>query len=296
MVGNIVKPILKNLLPAIKDGQTTLPFTRVIACVRSEASQKKLTDQYAEYGSVLTVSRGRNIEALKEADVTVLAVDPADMSDVLSEGGHGDIGNALSGKLVISVAAGWTKEKLEILLYGSKSEMDSYSNRAWIVRALPNVAMVVGQGLTVIEDDPTEPRLPREHLELSKNFFESVGKTVEVHPRLLNASAIVGGSTPAFWAIICDAFIDAAVAVGVPREEARTIIYQSMRGSAEMLQSGVHPGELRDQGTAPEGPTIGGIMALEEAGVRGHLGRALREAVTVARMMGDVEHPNDTRR
>ena len=65
-----------------------------------------------------------------------------------------------------------------------------------------------------------------------------------------------------------------------------------------MLQSGIQPGELRDMGTSPEGCTIGGVMVLEEAGVRGALGKALREAVTIARLMGsgkEDQHVNDTR-
>ena len=112
----------------------------------------------------------------------------------------------------------------------------------------------------------------------------------------MDATTAVGGSTPAFWAVICDAFIDAAVAVGVPRDQAKTMIYQSMKGTAEILQSGVGPGQLKEEGTSPEGCTIGGLMVMEEAGVRGHLGKALREAVTIARLMGKVEHVNDTRR
>jgi pyrroline-5-carboxylate reductase len=115
------------------------------------------------------------------------------------------------------------------------------------------------------------------------------------------ATTAVSGSTPAFWAIIVDSLIDAAVAVGLPRKLAQEQIYQSMRGSAEMLQSGIQPGELRDMGTSPEGCTIAGVMVLEEGGVRGVVGRALRESVTVARAMGKVGegeevHVNDTRK
>jgi pyrroline-5-carboxylate reductase len=71
-----------------------------------------------------------------------------------------------------------------------------------------------------------------------------------------------------------------------------------MRGSAEMLQSGIQPSELRDMGTSPEGCTIGGVMVMEEMGVRGTLGKALRESVTIARAMGcgkEDLHVNDTR-
>ena len=111
----------------------------------------------------------------------------------------------------------------------------------------------------------------------------------------MDATTAVGGSTPAMFAVIVDAMIDASVAVGVPREIAHTMIFQSMQGTASLLQSGVHPALLKDQGTSPEGCTIGGIMVMEEAGVRGHVGRALREAVTIARLMDGKRHLNDTR-
>lgn len=112
----------------------------------------------------------------------------------------------------------------------------------------------------------------------------------------MDAITAVGGSTPAFFAVICDAMIDAAVAVGLPREVAQIAVFQAMKGSAAMMQSGVLPAALRDQGTSPEGCTIAGVMVLEEKGVRGGVGRAVREAVSVARLMGDGGHVNDTRR
>ncbi|WXC59797.1 hypothetical protein SNK03_005657 [Fusarium graminearum] len=290
--GNITKPIVKNLLPAIKNGKTDLPFTKIIACVRSEASEKKLNEQFSEYSTALTVSRGDNVTAVQQGHVIILGVDPADIESVLTQDG---IREALSGKLLISVAAGWTKEKIEATIYGSETTKDNWSGRAWVIRTLPNIACMVSEGLIAIEKSPSKPEVPKEHRDLAKAIFTTIGETVEVPPRLMNATTAVGGSTPAFWAIICDAFIDASVAVGVPRADAQKMIYQSMKGSAAMLQSGLQPGDLRDQGTSPEGCTIGGIMVLEEAGVRGHLGRALREAVTTARLMETTAHVNDTR-
>ncbi|KAM0351105.1 hypothetical protein ACHAPU_002889 [Fusarium lateritium] len=290
--GNITKPIVKNLLPAIKDGKTDLPFTKIIACVRSEGSEKKLNEQFSEYSNHLTVSRGENVKAAQHGNVIILGVDPSDIESVLTQEGMRD---ALSGKLLISVAAGWTKEKIESTIYGSETTKENCAGRVWVIRTLPNIACMVSEGVIAIENSPSEPEVPKEYLDLTKNLFTTIGKTVEMHPRLMNATTAVGGSTPAFWAIICDAFIDASVAVGVPRTDAQTMIYQSMKGSAAMLQSGMQPGDLRDQGTSPEGCTIGGIMVLEEAGVRGHLGRALREAVTTARLMETTTHVNDTR-
>lgn len=280
-------------MPAIRDGRSTLPFKRIIACVRSEASQKRLQDQFSEYRDYLTVTRGDNAGAARQADVAILGVDPADVSTLLA---GEDLREALADKLLISVAAGWTRAKLEEALYGSATTTANHQGRARILRTLPNITSMVGQGLIAIADDPeADPPLEPEHLAVARDIFSSIGRSVELHPRLMNAATAVGGSTPAFWAIICDAFIDAAVAVGLPRAQAQEMIYQSMKGSAEMMQSGVQPGALRDQGTSPEGCTIGGIMVLEEAGVRGHLGRALREAVTLARLMETTTHVNDTR-
>lgn len=222
--------------------------------------------------------------------MVILAVDPADIESVLKQHGLQD---ALKDKLLISIAAGWTRQKLEQTIYGSETTHTNKSGRAWVVRTLPNIAAQVSQSLTAIET--SEPAPPDHYLQITTAIFEKIGRAVHVEPRLMNATTAVGGSTPAFFAVICDALIDAAVAVGVPRDLAHTMIFQSMKGTVTMLQDGMHPATLRDQGTSPEGCTIGGLMVMEEAGVRGHVGRALREAVTLARLMETTEHVNDTR-
>lgn len=217
-------------------------------------------------------------------------MDPADIENVLAQPG---IREALENKLLISIAAGWTRQKLEKTIYGGETTVENAGSRAWVVRTLPNIAAQVSQSLTAIE--VSEPTLPDEYLQVTTGIFERIGRTVQIPPHLMNATTAVGGSTPAFFAVICDAMIDAAVAVGVPRDLAHTMIFQSMQGTATMLQSGIHPALLKDQGTSPEGCTIGGLMVMEEAGVRGHIGRALREAVTLARLMETSSHVNDTR-
>ncbi|KAH7028777.1 FAD-linked oxidoreductase-like protein [Microdochium trichocladiopsis] len=274
-----------------------LPFKTYIACVRSEAGEQRVRTELLTTDpgdKTLCVHRGDNAAAVRLSQVVILAVDPADVESVLSRPGMAD---ALTGKLLISVAAGWTREQLEHTL-SSKSNSASNKdgvNKVWIVRTLPNIAALVSESITAIEEPA--PDLPPEHLELTEAIFSRIGETSLVPARLMDAVTAVGGSTPAFFSVICDAMIDAAVAVGLPREMARVMVVQSMKGSAEIMQSGgLTPAQLRDQGTSPEGCTIGGLMVLEEAGVRGHVGRALREAVTVARLMGKVAHVNDTRK
>ncbi|KAL2884512.1 hypothetical protein SGCOL_000460 [Colletotrichum sp. CLE4] len=288
--GNLGIPILKSLLDSAESKDNALPITQFIACVRSEKSEEALKARFSSAGDQLVVSRGDNIAALQKSDVVILGVDPADVEEVLSKPGTKE---ALKDKLLISVAAGWTRGKLEATIYGSETTPENTEGRAWVIRTLPNIAAMVSQSLTAIEI--SEPAVPAKYMELTEAIFNKIGKTVKIAPKLMNATTAVGGSTPAFFAVIADALIDASVAVGVPRDLAQTMIFQSMLGSATLMQNGLQPGSLRDQGTSPEGCTIGGLMVLEEGAVRGHLGKALREAVTVARLMGSDPHPNDTR-
>lgn len=251
---------------------------------------QRLADQFGHFQDRLTVFRGDNVQAAKKSHTIILAVDPADVRGVLTQTG---LYEALRGKLLISVAAGWTTQELERTLQASANVANDADDRLWVVRTLPNIAALVSESLTAIEEP--DPNMPSRYLELTNSIFQQIGKTVHIPAKLMDATTAVGGSTPAFFAVICDALIDGAVAVGVPRDMASTMIFQSMRGTAALLQTGVHPAILKDQGTSPEGCTIGGLMILEEAGVRGHLSRGLREAVTIARLMGTIPHANDTR-
>ncbi|UNI17798.1 Pyrroline-5-carboxylate reductase [Purpureocillium takamizusanense] len=285
--GNLGTAIISKLVGA----DAGLPFTKIIACVRSARSQASLEERFP--GTLLTVRRGDNAGAVRDSDVVILGVDPTEVEEVLGEAGVGD---ALAGKFLITVAAGWSRQRLETALYGDETTAETQPRRAYVLRALPNIAALVGHGLTAIETPASNP-LPERLVTLAESVFERVGRTTRLPPRLMDAATAVAGSTPAFFAIICDALVDASVAVGVPRQAARDMIAQSMRGSAALLQEGgLQASELRDQGTSPGGCTIAGVMVLEEGGVRGQVGRALREAVTVASLMGRVENVNHTRR
>ncbi|KAF2019445.1 pyrroline-5-carboxylate reductase [Aaosphaeria arxii CBS 175.79] len=290
---NLGTAILKSLLQAQSRGDGVPNCDRFVACVHSEGSEKRLSEQFADEkkSGKLSIRRGENVAAVEESTIVVLGVDPADVEETLRAEG---IKEALKGKLLISIAAGWTRAQIEDLLKPFTDSSASQIERTWVLRTLPNMAAVVSQSITAIEEP--EKGFPDHYREIADAILKQIGGTVNIQPRLMDAFTAVGGSTPAFFAVICDAFIDAAVAVGMPRAAAQSTIYQSMKGVAEMLQSGIHPGVLKDQGTSPEGCTIGGLMVLEEAGVRGHLGKSLREAVTLARLMGgDNPHVNDTR-
>ncbi|KAI9367598.1 pyrroline-5-carboxylate reductase dimerization-domain-containing protein [Aspergillus egyptiacus] len=297
--GNLGTAILKSLL-----SNNESLFSKYICCVQTESSAQRLRSQFPTAPNLQISTGGNTLQPIQDANVIILALDPSVIHAVLTTAG---LRPALAGKLLISVAAGWTAQKLEETLYSlsSSSSSDGHGNilpgtsqtskeEVFILRALPNIAAQVGQSLTAIEIDPTRP-IPPPHLDLTERIFSAVGKTLHVPPSLMDAATAVAGSTPAMFAVIVDAMIDASVAVGVPRQMAAQMVFQAMHGTAEMLQGGMHPGVVRDLGTAPEGCTIGGLMVLEERGVRGGVGRAVREAVTVARRMDGVGHVNDTR-
>lgn len=283
-IGNLGTAIINSLgsnPPAIKN---SVRFTRFIACVRTQNSESRLRERLSHLKN-LSISRNNNIKAVDDSAVIILATDPADVEATLTQPGFRDV---IADKILISVAAGWTQQRLYKTLYGNTTP------QARVVRALPNIAALVSQSLTAVESSVETPLSP-ECAEITDAIFNRIGRTVHVSPSQMEAITAVGGSTPAFFSVIVDAMIDAAVAVGLPRDLAHTVVFQSMQGTAGMLQSGIRPALLKDQGTSPEGCTIGGLMVLEEAGVRGHVGKALREAVTVARLMGKVPHVNDTR-
>ena len=274
--------------------------------MHSASSETRLNTLLAEPISSgrLSVRRGNNASAIARSGVIILAVDPAQVESMLAEDGVREAflqeEGEEKGKLVISVIAGLSRTHLSSLIQGDSNQggKNNKGKKPQILRTLPNVCAQVSQSLTALETP--SPDFPQTHLRTAEAIFSTIGKPLHISPAHMSATTAVAGSTPAFWAVITDALIDAAVAVGLPRPLAQAQIYQSMRGSAEMLQSGLQPGELRDMGTSPEGCTIAGVMVLEEMGVRGALGRALRESVTVARAMGgeggDRGHVNDTRR
>ena len=171
----------------------------------------------------MTIFRNRNVEAVQRSEVVILGADPADVESVLTQPG---LSQGLRGKLLISVVAGWTREKLEETLRGGLDDTIDYSgarsskeSRVWVLRTLPNIAALVSQSLTAIEEPG--PEMPSHYLELAELILQQIGRIVRVTPQLIDATTAVGGSTPAFFAVICDAMIDAAVAVGVPRTPPR---------------------------------------------------------------------------
>ena len=203
-----------------------------------------------------------NAEVVAQSEVIVLAVKPQVMAEVLAELRP----ELTADHLVVSIAAGVT---LATLARGLGADRR-------IIRVMPNTPAVVGEGAAgyslgaATSDDDERTVLA---------CLEAVGRAFRVPEGLLDAVTGVSGSGPAFVCLMIEALADGGVRVGLPRELATTLAAQTLLGTARMvLETGMHPGVLKDQVASPAGTTIAGLHALERGGVRG----ALIDAVEAA--------------
>ena len=205
------------------------------------------------------------------ADLILVCVKPADAAAVMTALVKAGL---RPGTLLISILAGVSTERLESLL----------GVRNPLVRAMPNTPCIVGEGMTVVcaGKNATDRDLAR-----ARQIFEAVGKCLPVEEKHFNAITALSGSGPAYQYLIMEAFADAGVRVGLPRQLALTLVAQTVLGSAKMVQStGRHPAALRDDVTTPAGCTIGGLLILEDGRVRSVLARAVEEATKIASHLG----------
>lgn len=199
---------------------------------------------------------------------------------------------ALNGKLLISILAGVPAEQIENTLYPDNSSV-AEQDRCRIIRAMPNTAAIVRESMTVIS---TAVPLPAELNKLVTWIFTRIGQVAHLPPASMDVSTALAGSGPGFMALVLEGMADGAVAMGMPRAEAQLMAAQVMRGTAAMVLNGEHPSLLREKVSTPGGCTIGGLLVLEENGVKGSLARSVREATVVASQLGQgVKNVNGTR-
>jgi len=211
-----------------------------------------------------------NREAVSFGEILVLAVKPGVIPAVLEE-----IGELItSEKLIISIAAGVPTRKIESSLAGP----------APVIRVMPNTPALVGQGAAAL---CRGTHATAEHLAAAKRIFDAVGLAVEVPEPLMDAVTGLSGSGPAYVFVMIEALADGGVRAGLPRGTALQLAAQTVLGSARMvLETGKHPGELKDMVTSPGGTTIAGLSVLESAGLRGTLIEAVSAAAERSKELG----------
>ena len=134
------------------------------------------------------------------------------------------------------------------------------------MRAMPNTPARLNEGMTCISYSDAVTEVEKE---VVRKLFLSVGKIEEIPEKLMNAAICANGSSPAFVYMFMEALADGAVKYGIPRDLAYRLVGQTVLGSAKMLlETGEHPGSLKDAVCSPGGTTIAGVAALEEHGLR----------------------------
>jgi pyrroline-5-carboxylate reductase len=249
--GNMAGALIRGLL----DGKAMTPdqirASDVSAERRRELSEKHHIETSAD-----------NEEVARWADVIVISVKPQIVDRILAP-----IAAALNeADLVISIAAGVPIEALEARL----------PPNARVVRAMPNTAAIALAGATAIA--PGAHATPGD-VEVARALFDAVGRCVVLDESLLDAVTGLSGSGPAYVMVIIDALADGGVKVGLGRDTALLLAAQTVYGAAKLqLDTGEHPGRLKDMVTSPGGTAIAGLHTLEAGGLR----RTLIDAVEAA--------------
>lgn len=195
-----------------------------------------------------------NQQVVQDSDVVIFSVKPQVVEKVVSQLKH----ELTEKKLLISVAAG---TKL--------SDLQKWSGSGRFVRVMPNTPAAVGEAATVISlgESATE-----DDGDLVAKIFGAIGKIWRADEKLLDAVTGLSGSGPAYIYLAIEAMADGGVAAGLPRDLALGLASQTVLGAASMvINSGKHPGQLKDDVASPGGTTIAGIHELERGGFRGML-------------------------
>lgn len=193
-----------------------------------------------------------NCKVAEEADVLILAVKPQMFDEVINQ-----IKDSIStDTLVISIAAGKTMDQIQ----------KAFGTHLKLVRCMPNTPAMVGEGCS---GTCRNEMVSDEEMDKCIRLLGSFGTVKEVPEGMMDAVGGVSGSSPAFVFMFIEALADGAVRAGMPRKLAYQFAAQTVYGSAKlMLETGMHPGELKDMVCSPSGTTIEGVRTLEEMGFR----------------------------
>lgn len=239
-VGNMGYPLLK----------ATMNTFGVNEVVYTDASLERM--QYVQKETGFPYEED-NISVVKQCKYLVLAIKPQFFAQVLNQ-----IKKVVTkDHVVISIAAGITIDTIK----------DNLTEAIRVIRAMPNTAAMVLKSMTGISY--SHDQFTDEELAVADRFFKSFGRYEVFEERLMNAVVCANGSSPAYVYMFIEALADSVVNYGIPRDKAYTLVSQTLIGAASMvLETGEHPGRLKDNVCSPGGTTIAAVKALEEHGLR----------------------------
>lgn len=240
-----------------------LKSEEIIISTKTEASSKKLRDEF----KVATTLDSKTVA--KESETIILAVKPNMYKSVVEE-----IKSELTeDKLIITIAAGISIENMEEWL----------GDDLKIIRTMPNTPALVGQAMSAVCPNKN---VSEEELKYCINIFESFGECEVLEEKYFDGFIAVAGSSPAYVFMFIEAMADGAVKLGIPRAKAYKMAAQSVLGSSKMvLETGKHPGELKDMVCSPAGTTIDAVVELEKLGFRNSVIQAMDKCAEKSKNM-----------
>ena len=257
-LGNMASAMMKGIIEA-----GVVSADEVIVSNRSQGKCEKAKEKFG-----IQIAKD-NKEVAKNAEIVFLSVKPQMYELVINE--IKDV--VTEDQLIITIAPGkslaWVEEK-----FGKKMK---------IVRSMPNTPAMVGEGMTAVcyNEYVTE-----EEKEEAMKLFEAFGEAEVISEHLMDAVVSVSGSSPAYVFMMIEAMADGAVSAGMPRAQAYKFASQAVLGSAKMvLETGKHPGELKDMVCSPAGTTIEAVRVLEEKGLRSAVMEAMKVCEEKSRIM-----------
>ena len=254
--GNMAEALIKGMLVS-----KVISAKRIIA---ADVNAARLSWIHDEYG---IKTESSNQRAAKWADIVVFAVKPQVLPEVLE-----NIAPSLGpGKTVISIAAGVPTERIERAL----------PKKTPVIRAMPNTPALVQRGVSAIAKGAFATRT---HARLAREIFHSVGIVIQIEEKLMDAMTAVSGSGPAYAFLLMEAMMKAAVAHGLPREDALNIVAETVRGAGELVaRTHQSPEKLRQRVTSPGGTTEAAIKVFQQKKLDATVAQAINAAVKRSR-------------
>ncbi|MEY8001106.1 pyrroline-5-carboxylate reductase [Clostridium sp. Mt-5] len=233
-----------------------------------DLNEKKLKKAAERYGVKTTTD---NNEVAKNADILILSIKPNSYPAAIKEIKD----QVKENVIIVTIAAGKSIKVIE----------EMFGRKLKVVRVMPNTPALVGEGMAALCPNN---KVSKEEIEEVLHIFESFGKGEIVNERLMDVVTSVSGSSPAYVYMFIEAMADAAVLDGMPRSQAYKFAAQAVLGSAKMvLETGRHPGILKDMVCSPGGTTIEAVATLEEKGFRSAVIAAVRSCTKKSREMSE---------
>lgn len=242
------------------------PADQLLACDVDEGQRQR----FEKETGIRTVAAIKDVASF--CDLAILAVKPNHVPEVLAS-----IRQPFADRFLLSIAAGIPIATLE----------SGLEPRARVVRVMPNTPALVRCGAAAYA---AGRHATSDDLSITEAILGAVGLCVQTPEKMLDAVTGLSGSGPAYIFVVIEALADGGVEMGLPRDVALKLAAQTVLGAARLvLDTGKHPGELKDMVASPGGTTIEGLRTLEEAGVRAAFMNAVRAATEKSRRLGSVK-------